>query len=128
MKIIKPGTIYSVDEPEYCGVMPIRSEIEVLSADNPGKSTIGWICEIVREPIFIIENNERLSLDNFKAGLKVRVLTLIGVLEMTTGVDLEFNSIIRYAETENSITLLDATEDGFLFSDTLINKELFYFI
>jgi hypothetical protein len=131
MKILKPGTICSVDEPETFGVLPIRTEIEILPADKPNRPTIGWTCEIIEdEPIIIIENNERLSLDNFKVGLKVRVLTLIGTLEMTTGLefDSENNSIGRYAETEKSITFLDTTKDGFLVSTMLINKAAFYFI
>lgn len=133
MKIIKPGIIYSVDEPEYCGVMPIRSEIEILPADEPDRPAIGhgWTCQIIEdEPIIIIENNERLSLDNFKVGLKVKVLTLIGMLEMTTGLefDSENNSTTRYAETEKSITFLDTTKAGFLVSNMLINKTLLHFI
>ena len=41
-KPIKPGTIYQCSDPEFVGVMPVRSEIEVLPADDCKKIKLGW--------------------------------------------------------------------------------------
>lgn len=39
-KVIPPGTVYSVDNPEFVGRIPVRTEITVLPADEPKK--LGW--------------------------------------------------------------------------------------
>ncbi len=42
-KIVPPGTIYGVADPEFVGVMPIRQDIEVLPADEPKLLKLGWV-------------------------------------------------------------------------------------
>lgn len=43
-KIVPPGTVYAVADPEFVGVMPIRQEVEVLPADEPRQLKLGWVC------------------------------------------------------------------------------------
>lgn len=42
-KIVPPGTVYGCADPEFVGVMPIVSEIEVLPADEPKQLSLGWV-------------------------------------------------------------------------------------
>jgi len=42
-KIVPPGTVYAVADPEFVGVMPIRQDIEVLPADEPRQLKLGWV-------------------------------------------------------------------------------------
>jgi hypothetical protein len=42
-KIVPPGTVYCVADPEFLGVMPIRQDIEVLPADEPRQLKLGWV-------------------------------------------------------------------------------------
>jgi hypothetical protein len=39
---IPVGTIYLVSEPQNVGVLPIQTDLTVLSADNPEQMTLGW--------------------------------------------------------------------------------------
>lgn len=41
-KIVPPGTIYKVDEPEHEGRIPVRTELTVLSGDDPNRRPLGW--------------------------------------------------------------------------------------
>ena len=118
-KFVTPGgTIYKVDNPEEVGVMPIRSDLPIDKSD--ASSEVGWTIEVKEIPIFIIETNQKLSLNNFKSGLKVKVMTLIGMLEMTTVVKCGS----KCAETEKYITYLDVFDRIFLTSHVLINKKM----
>lgn len=42
-KIVPPGTVYACADPEFVGVMPIVSDIEVLPADEPKQVSLGWV-------------------------------------------------------------------------------------
>lgn len=42
-KIVPPGTVYAVADPEFVGVMPVRQDIEVLPADEPKQLKLGWV-------------------------------------------------------------------------------------
>lgn len=42
-KIVPPGTVYAVSDPEFVGVMPVRQDIEVLPADEPKQLKLGWV-------------------------------------------------------------------------------------
>ena len=42
-KIVPPGTIYGCADPEFLGVMPVYSPIEVMPADEPRKLSLGWV-------------------------------------------------------------------------------------
>ncbi len=42
-KIVPPGTVYAVADPEFVGVMPIRQDIELIPADEPRQLKIGWV-------------------------------------------------------------------------------------
>lgn len=42
-KIVPPGTVYACADPEFVGVMPIRSDIEVIPADEPKQLSLGWV-------------------------------------------------------------------------------------
>lgn len=51
-KIIKSDQTFGVADPEFIGVMPVRQDIQVLSADEPRRLSIGWrVEEIVGVPI-----------------------------------------------------------------------------
>jgi hypothetical protein len=41
-QVILPGCIYTTSEPEFVGCMPVRTEIEVLPADDANQLKIGW--------------------------------------------------------------------------------------
>jgi hypothetical protein len=41
-RVIPAGHIYLTAEPQFVGAMPVRTDIIVLSADNPVNHTIGW--------------------------------------------------------------------------------------
>lgn len=55
-KIVPPGTVYGAADPEFVGVMPIRSDVEVLPADEPKRLQLGWV---VAEEIGIAIVNPR---------------------------------------------------------------------
>ncbi len=55
-KIVPAGTAYAVADPEFVGVLPIRSDIEVLPADEPKRVSLGWV---VTEEIGICVANSR---------------------------------------------------------------------
>lgn len=42
-KIVPPGTVYGVADPEFVGVMPVRQDVEVLPADEPRRLSLGWV-------------------------------------------------------------------------------------
>jgi len=42
-KIVPPGTVYAVADPEFVGVMPIHQDIEVIPADEPKQLKLGWV-------------------------------------------------------------------------------------
>lgn len=42
-KLVPPGTVYGAADPEFVGVMPIRSDIEVIPADEPKQLKLGWV-------------------------------------------------------------------------------------
>jgi len=42
-KIVPPGTVFGVADPEFVGVLPIRQDIEVLPADEPKQLKLGWV-------------------------------------------------------------------------------------
>jgi len=41
-RIIPAGTIYLTSEPQHVGVLPLRTDLTVLPADNPEQMTLGW--------------------------------------------------------------------------------------
>lgn len=55
-KIVPVGTVFAAADPEFVGVMPIRSDIEVLPADEPKRLSLGWV---VSEEIGICIANAR---------------------------------------------------------------------
>jgi hypothetical protein len=55
-KVVPPGTVYALTDPEFVGVMPIRQDIEVLPADEPKQLKLGWV---VSEEIGIAIVNPR---------------------------------------------------------------------
>lgn len=42
-KVVPPGTVLGVADPEFVGVMPVRQDIEVLPADEPKQLKLGWV-------------------------------------------------------------------------------------
>jgi len=42
-KIVTPGTVFALADPEFVGVMPVRQDIEVMPADEPKRLSLGWI-------------------------------------------------------------------------------------
>lgn len=60
--IVPAGTLASVGEPEFVGRMPVRTELTVLPADDPGQRTIGFFCrELTDEDL-----DERDSPENLR--------------------------------------------------------------
>jgi hypothetical protein len=43
-RIVPSGTVYICTEPEFLGRMPVRTELTILSADDPKNRTIGFSC------------------------------------------------------------------------------------
>ena len=43
-RLVPVGTVYVCCEPEMFGRMPVRTELTVLSADDPKARTIGFSC------------------------------------------------------------------------------------
>lgn len=41
---IPQGEIYAMAEPEFVGVLPVRTDLIVLSSDSPEQRTVGWTC------------------------------------------------------------------------------------
>ncbi len=54
--MIAPGHIFMVSDPEHVGRIPVRTELEVLAADNPAQRTLG---RAVRETIGVAVVNPR---------------------------------------------------------------------
>lgn len=42
-KIVPPGTVFAVADPEFVGVLPERQSVEVLPADEPRILSLGWV-------------------------------------------------------------------------------------
>lgn len=42
-KIVTPGTLFALADPEFVGVMPVRQDIEVMPADEPKRLSLGWV-------------------------------------------------------------------------------------
>jgi hypothetical protein len=42
-KIVTPGSVFGLADPEFVGVMPVRQDIEVLPADEPKRLSLGWV-------------------------------------------------------------------------------------
>lgn len=42
-KVVTPGTVFSLADAEFVGVMPVRQDIEVLPADEPKRLSLGWV-------------------------------------------------------------------------------------
>jgi hypothetical protein len=42
-KIVTPGTIFALADPEFVGIMPVRQDIEVMPADEPKRLSLGWV-------------------------------------------------------------------------------------
>ncbi len=41
-QLIPPGVVYATSEPEFIGRIPVRTDIEVLPADDANQLKIGW--------------------------------------------------------------------------------------
>lgn len=41
-RVVPPGFVYTLAEPEYVGRIPVRTELTVISADDPGSRRIGF--------------------------------------------------------------------------------------
>lgn len=42
-KIVTPGTVFGLADPEFVGIMPVRQDIEVMPADEPKRLSLGWV-------------------------------------------------------------------------------------
>ena len=42
-KIVTPGSVFCLADPEFVGVMPVRADIEVMPADEPKRLSLGWV-------------------------------------------------------------------------------------
>lgn len=124
-KEFKPGVIYTAGEPEYIGTMPIRTDIEILPADEPGREPIGWKVYIRDGGEVYLEIDPETpltSLKSIEAGDKVLVPTMFGISLMTVT---EVNGNEAFAETEGSIAPLKfANDDRDCWTcSSLINKK-----
>lgn len=41
-RVVPPGNVYMMSEPDFAGYMPIRQDISVTAADDPQSNSIGW--------------------------------------------------------------------------------------
>jgi len=42
-KLVTPGTVFALADPEFVGIMPVRQDIEVIPADEPKRLSLGWV-------------------------------------------------------------------------------------
>lgn len=58
-KMVTPGTIFALADPEFVGVMPIRQDISVIPADEPKRLQLGWV--VYEEIGFAVVNPRGVS-------------------------------------------------------------------
>lgn len=106
----QPGTIVQLGEPEFVGRIPVRTELQVLSADNPTERTIGWVVqEFSGAEVTRPHSDESLTNENdIKEGDRLWVPMLFGTYEMT--VYREGGKL--YAETADSVAILEFAADS----------------
>lgn len=103
---------YTVNEPENFGKFPVRTEINVLPADELSK-VIGWKIEKGYHGTEICladdENQNPLeSLHSIIIGSKIIVHTLVGSIKMTVT---KLNKRKGQAESKGTIALLEFDSD-----------------
>jgi len=72
-------------EPEKFGRYPVRTELTVLSADDPGPEPIGWIVKTYNgTEVYLISAPEvpLTTKASLQVGSEVLVTTLVGVYQM----------------------------------------------
>lgn len=42
-KLVPPGTVFACADPDMVGVMPVRQDIQVIPADIPQQTKLGWV-------------------------------------------------------------------------------------
>lgn len=42
-KLVTPGSVFALADPEFVGLMPVRQDIEVIPADEPKRLSLGWV-------------------------------------------------------------------------------------
>lgn len=81
--------IYKVEESELFDKIPVRTELTVISADDPSY-TIGWACQIYSgNEVFLVDADNKVistpltKKSDLKPGTKICVATLVGDYLMT---------------------------------------------
>lgn len=106
-QILAPGEIYACTEPEFVGVMPVRTELTVLPADDIKDRKIGWTvgemyngCEV-----YLLDSNEIIkSRWGLRPGMKVQAWNMEWTVIRTGFFSLDL-------ERENSIGVLEFNKD-----------------
>ena len=100
--------VYSCDEPEFVGRMPIRSDITVLSADDCNKANIGWTVEecVEGSELYLPGSDSPITKKN---GLRVGMTVLIWDSMLVTIRKLKGN---WYWEIKNSFGTLEYSKDS----------------
>jgi hypothetical protein len=62
-QILAPGEVYISSEPEFVGVMPIRTELTVLPADDVKDQKIGWTIGEVYSgcEVYLLDSDETIK-------------------------------------------------------------------
>lgn len=105
----RQGVIYAVSKPEHFGQFPVRTEIEVLPADEPSEKKIGWevrcydgteVYKVIVSSFVATEFKEQplTNFDDIKPGDRLVVQTLVGRRNMIARMDDEDEGL--YAECD----------------------------
>ena len=113
---ILAGVIYDAESPEFIGTMPIRHDLTVLPADQPGRKPVGFMFQQYSGGEVFKEKGAFLTKESdLCPGDRVWVPTLIGTILMTvidtdeglmaesgsTLADLEFDQDDRHCWTSS---------------------------
>ena len=108
--------IYKVEEPEFVGKMPVRTELTVLGADDPGQPTLGWTCqEYSGSEVFLVDADNKVirtpltNESDLKPGIKVCVTTLFGDYLMT--IESDGHRLSAITDSKGTLALLEFDKD-----------------
>lgn len=114
---IKPGTIYMASEPEFVGAMPIRSEIEILPADECKTFKLGWTCNMYSgsEVFKFCVNGNVIDVpltkhSDLKPGTLIYAPTLVGSVKAVVERDKD-GKLIAVSESGKTLILLTFNGD-----------------
>lgn len=105
-QVLPPGYVYVTSELEFVGRMPIRTELEVIPADDPDQRKIGWIitCYDGDEVTHVSSSEPIKKRFNLRPGMTVMAWDM----SWTVVRDGLFSLVL---ERENSFDILELNKD-----------------